>query len=200
MPIKRVPLENEKLRAIDLLYNRLNQAFVLYFWVRRVQPMLAAHSSFSDADFEIGTIHNACVASTLMSIRSLDDFFRLKEQRKDKKDKAHESDVHVTDFFGFQSSGSFLSETERESIHRWIAHQTYHPIWTGKTGIAPDSNQEWNTADLVEKAARALFGFMDFLERDFSQKDSDKVEGVRKMKTIFENRLQKMKAMCISPC
>ena len=161
MKTTRIPTEDEKLRAVGLLYNCLNQAFVLYIWERRVRPMFAAHPNNSAANFEIDTVHNACVASTLVSIRSLDDFFRLPKYGSDKKEKARNSDVHVTDFPSYKSPGPFLSEAECDSISQWVAHQTYHPIWTGKTGIAPDSAKEWNTVDLVKKAAHAMFGFMD---------------------------------------
>jgi hypothetical protein len=60
---RHVPSDEDKMQAVDLLINRLNQAFVLYFWVKTVRPMLATHPKFKDNHFGIGTVENACVQS-----------------------------------------------------------------------------------------------------------------------------------------
>ena len=139
----RVATEAEKLHAVHLIYNRLHRGFTLYHWIRQVFPMLHEHPRFQEASFEIFTVKNACVESTLLSVRDIDDFFRPRVV----SDRG--SDLRATDFYGFKSPGPFLFATERESINQWIAHLTYAPVWTGTSGIAPDPARNWNSADLV---------------------------------------------------
>ena len=194
MKAEHIPSESDKLRAIDLLYNRFNQAFAYYFWDGRIRPMLASHPDFHDEQFEIVTVENACLASVLMDIRSLDDFF-LRENRDGKMRQPRSDDVHVTDFPNYKSTARILSDTERDSINQWVAHQTYHPVWTGKTGIAPNDSQHWNTVELIEKAGLAMFGFMDFLDCEYSQTYPDEAARSQKMKGFFQRRLKMMKAL-----
>jgi hypothetical protein len=108
---ERVPTEEDKTRAVDSVINRANQAFALYLWVRTVRPMLATHPKFQDGYFEIQTVKNACIQSTLICIRDLDDFFATDKER-------WESDVRASDFLGYESPGRFLTDEERDTIHR----------------------------------------------------------------------------------
>ena len=135
------------------------------------------------------TIKNSCVESVLLSVRDLDDFFRPRT------DKDRDSDLRASDFFGYQSPGPFLSDAERASINQWIAHLTYYPVWTSTTGIQPDTPRNWNTAELVGKAARAVFKFMDHLHHHLSQRNSDRVSDIQKVRTALELALKNMEAL-----
>jgi hypothetical protein len=142
--MRRIPSYEDKMQAVELLINRLNQAFVLRFWVKTVRPMLATHPKFQDHYFGIGTVENACVQSLLINIRALDDFFA---KPGEKNHQHRDDDTHAYDFPGYKSPGRFLTQEERDSINRWVPHPTYHPVWTGKTGIPPDEKQTCNSDD-----------------------------------------------------
>ena len=186
---RHVPSDEDKMQAVDLLINRLNQAFVLYFWVKTVRPMLATHPKFQDNHFGIGTVENACVQSLLINVRALDDFFA----KQDEKNHQHRNDdTHAYDFSGYKSPGCFLNQEERDSINRWVPHSTYHPVWTGKTGIPPDEKQFWNPDDFVGKATSAMCGFMDYLASEFYRNHPDKAESIQKTKGVFECYLKAM--------
>ena len=186
---KRIPTDEEKFRAVSLLYNRLTRGFSLYFWLTRIHPMLVEHPRFNDEKFAAITIRNSCVESALLSVRDLDDFFRP----RDKRDR--DSDVRATDFEKYSSPGPFLSDAERNSINQWVAHLTYQPVWTGTTGISPDAEQNWNTAELVGKATRAVIGFLSHLELELGKTRTSEAEGLRKVRTMFERALKNMDAI-----
>ena len=150
----RVATDDEKLRALNLLCNRLYRSFSLYYLKTRIYPMLQANSELQVESSVILAVKDACVEAVLMSIRDLDDFFQPRTE------KTRHDDLRATDFFGYQSSGSFLSGTERNSINQWIAHLTYQPVWTGTTGVSPDIQKNWNTVELIGKAARSVFDFL----------------------------------------
>jgi hypothetical protein len=186
---KRIPTDDEKLRAVSLLYNRLTRGFSLYFWLTRIHPMLAEHPRFNEEKIAAITIRNSCVESVLLSVRDLDDFFRPRT----KWDR--DSDVRVSDFGSYSSPGPFLSEAERNSINQWVAHLTYQPVWTGTTGIAPDPEQNWNTAELVGKATRAVICFLSHLELELRLTRASEADGLRKVRTMFERELQNMETI-----
>jgi len=186
---KRIPTDDEKLRAVSLLYNRLTRGFSLYFWLTRIHPMLAEHPRFDEEKFAVITVRNSCVESVLLSVRDLDDFFHPRTE------KNRDSDVRASDFEGYPSPSPFLSTVERNSINQWVAHLTYQPVWTGTTGISPDTEQNWNTAALVGKAARAVIGFLSHLEFELRQTRANEAEDVRKVRTLFEQALKNMEAI-----
>jgi hypothetical protein len=187
--MRRVPSYEEKMQAVELLINRLNQAFVLYFWVKTVRPMLATHPKFQDHHFGIRTVEHACVQSFLINVRALDDFFA----KQDEKNHQHrDDDTHAYDFSSCKSLKRFLNQEERNSINRWVSHPTYYPVWEGKTGIPPDEEQFWNPDYLVQKATSAMCGFMDCLASEFYRNHPDKAESIRKTKGVFECYLKAM--------
>jgi hypothetical protein len=52
----RTPTEEEKIRAVSLLYNRLTRGFTLYLWMTRVHPMLAESPRFSKERFPMSSV------------------------------------------------------------------------------------------------------------------------------------------------
>jgi hypothetical protein len=117
----------------------------------------------------------------------LDDFFATGKSRK--------GDVRAQDFIGYKSQGRFLTDQERDEIRQRIVHLTYHPVWKGTTGIAPDKNLDWNTIDLVGKALRPAFGFMGYLVRALSKDDPDQAGSIQRIKEGFEYRLKNMESV-----
>jgi hypothetical protein len=185
---RRIATEEDKLRAIRLLYNRLHRGFTLYLWIDRVYPLLAEHPRAQRTRVEILSVKNACVESTLMSVRDIDDFFRPRT------DRSRDNDLHATDFYGFRCPGPFLSAKERDSINRWIAHLTYSPIWEGTSGLETEPTKNWDSADLVERAAHAVFGFIDHVEREISRRHVKEADEFRKVRAAFEQGLEELKA------
>lgn len=185
----RITTKEEKIRAVRLLYNRLTRGFSLYLWRTRVHPMLTEHPGFSDEKFAVLAVKNACVESALLSVRDIDDFFRHRTS------KTRDSDVRAEDFFGYRSPGPFLSDEERGSINQWIAHLTYEPVWGGNSGIAPDSVRDWDTAELVGKAARSVFDFLAHIERELSKEEPAESEGIRTVRNVLALALKNMEAL-----
>src|ERR1022692_2576839 len=101
---KRLPTQQDKSNAIDLFLNRLEQAFVFYFWVRKIRPAI---SKKLDAQHYVEAVQNACLQSTLICIRDLNDFFSNEK-------KKYESDLRAKDFDGYKSQGCFLVDSMRE--------------------------------------------------------------------------------------
>lgn len=147
--------------------------------------MLAQHPRFKEEQVAILMIKNACVETVLMSVRDLDDFFRPRDGR----DRA--TDLRASDFFNYTSPGPFLSRGDRDTINQWLAHLTSHPILTKTSGVGGDPPREWNTAELVGKAARAIFSFFDHVHGEIGQKNHDEAPqliAVKKgMETVLKN-------------
>lgn len=188
-PVKRIASKEEKIRAVSLLYNRLNRGFALYLWKTRVHPMLAEHPGFSDEKFAIVTVKNACVESVLLSVRDIDDFFRPRASN------TRDSDVRAEDFFGYRSPGPFLSEEERGSINQWIAHLTYEPVWSRNSGVAPEPTRNWDSSQLLGKAARSVFDFLEHIERELLKDDVAVSEDIRRVRSALTVALKNMEAL-----
>lgn len=179
----RVPSEEDKKQAVDLFINRLEQAFALYFWAKYIRALLPKNSDF---EHSIEVVQNACIQSTLICIRDLDDFF-TKEKKK------FENDLRAQDFIGYKSLGSFLTKEERNNIHWRIVHLTYEGIWTGTTGIAPDRNLDWNPKELLGKVMCKAYHFMDYLIRVHYKDCSGESKRIQNIKKLFKHRIANMK-------
>ena len=122
----------------------------------------------------------------LICIRDLDDFFAT-------TNKKFENDLRAQDFIGYKSPGNFLTDEEKNKIHKWIVHLTYEGIWTGTTGVAPDRNLDWNLKELLGKTTPQAFHFMDYLIRVHYKDCSEQAEQVQNIKKGFEHRITNMK-------
>jgi hypothetical protein len=188
-PAKRIPKEEELIRAIPLVYSRLHRGFTLYIWISRVHPMLRDHPDYENRRLELVSIKSACVESTLMSIRDLGDFFRPRTG------KEHESDLRAEDYFGFKSMGDFLSKEERDSINQHIAHLTYQPVWQQPGEVNTLNPKEFDAAALLEKAARAVFGFFAYLEGKLAADHPEVVAGIKTAKAAMERGLAEVNVL-----
>ena len=190
-PPKRIPKEEELIKAIPLVYSRLHRGFAMYIWITRVHPMLRDHPDYENRRTELISIKSACVESTLISIRDLDDFFRPRTQND------WDSDMRATDYFDFKSSGAFLSQDERTSINQHIAHLTYQPVWEQCAELEMDTlkTKEFDTAALLEKAARAVFAFLTYLEEKLPADHSEAIEAIKVARAAMERGLNNVNAL-----
>ena len=96
------------------------------------------------------TIHDACLNTTLMAIRDIDDFLtpRMGGSRKD--------DLKASDL-GFKEDFGFLGKTERERINKLIMHSTK---------VAAYGNQEssWDIGELTSKCVSQSLYFLRWVQ------------------------------------
>ena len=100
------------------------------------------------------TLHNASLESTLISLRALNEFFRV----QDPKQKQRPDDVRASDFPGYTTKGSFLPESVTSAIHKHLAHVTLHRL---------ESKPNWEVRRLMEPAIDRMLDFLGYLRRDF---------------------------------
>jgi len=181
--------DNDQWKTFQMIYNRLQRGFSLYLWITRIHPMLAQHPQFPNEKPAIMCIKNACVETTLMSIRDIDDLFKPRGNR--------DSDVRASDFFGFKSPGPILSPDERDSINQWIAHLTYHPIRAGTSGYGDDPTMEWDSARLLGKAGQAMIQLIDHVYENHAKHDQAKSEEIHKVRHAFLKALSGLEAVAI---
>lgn len=102
---------------------RLNRAFAYFLCVLEFEDDedLHANPTYNSRAWSLQTIKNACMDSTLIALRDLDDFFT---EREPAKRKPHNGDDIRALNFGYKGSHAFLTQTERERINKLIAHTT----------------------------------------------------------------------------
>jgi hypothetical protein len=109
-------------------------------------------------------VARACLESTLMSLRSLDEFFTA---------GGCPDDIRADDYPGFRGAGGFLSMSKRRSINKHIAHFT----------VARTSNPVLLWAYNVEivNAAEKITKFLDYLTTDFLSAQDDITPHVKRL-------------------
>lgn len=90
-------------------------------------------------------IHDACLDSTLMALRDLDDFFTPGRGRPD--------DLKAS-VFGFEKNCKFLTASERESIDKLVAHSTLR---------GAQKQPGWDILELVSKGVSQSQNFLDWI-------------------------------------
>jgi hypothetical protein len=102
--------------AATRVLNCINQMFLAYFW----QTNLAEFFPKGDAyDRPKDAVHNACVDSTLTSIRSFGHFL---------DGKGRKDDLMASMFPGFIPPPTQLDPKEREKINKKVAHMTLRDL------------------------------------------------------------------------
>jgi hypothetical protein len=91
-------------------------------------------------------IQNACVDSTLLALRDLDDFLTPGRGKPDDLKASH---------FGFRKDCHFLTKTERESINKLIAHSTLAGAQRQASG--------WDVLELVSKGVSQSLEFLKWI-------------------------------------
>jgi hypothetical protein len=90
----------------------LDRVPAVHFWDSRICD--SVNSDAIDHDV-LESIRNSLIESSLLSIRILDGFFR---------DEGFPTDVKWYHYSGFNSSGGFLTDSERIAINKYVAHMT----------------------------------------------------------------------------
>ena len=95
-------------------------------------------------------VARACLESTLMSLRALDEFFQT---------GGYPDDIRAEDYPGFQDVGGFLTRSKRDRINKHIAHFT----------VERASNRVllWAYKAEIVNAAVKVTKFLDYLIADF---------------------------------
>lgn len=136
---------------LEYFEDRLNLVFSVFF----------CHFDFEDRGVILNnldvsrfwaqrTIYNACLHTTLMALRDLDDFFTPREKKKPR-----EHDLRASDF-GCPGVRSFLTESERTAINKRIAHIT-------SLG-AGNPNAGWDAWEITVKAVSQATEFLKWVE------------------------------------
>jgi len=104
---------------LEYFAERLNLVFSYFFCTLEFSKDddLSGDAGKSDRAWALQTIQNACLHTTLIALRDLDDFLtpRTTGCRPD--------DLKASDL-GFRRSLSFLGKSERTAINKNIAHST----------------------------------------------------------------------------
>jgi hypothetical protein len=145
-----MPSREETIDAWQDVQSRAFQCFAFYMWRTRIGPQWKG-----GRDIPAVLTEDATVESTLMSVRDLDSFFRLRRRQPD--------DILADDYAGFQSPGAFLSQPEVASINKKLAHLTYVAVRERRQMGVGHKPRMWNSADLVTRAMDRMVPFMMFL-------------------------------------
>ncbi len=94
------------------------QTYAFFFWIEDGQNVPMHGHSMDESDARLAVLHNACLESTLLSLRRLDDFFSPSGVKR-------ADDLHVSSF-GIESGSSSLGDERRVQINkcwryaRWV--------------------------------------------------------------------------------
>jgi hypothetical protein len=117
---------------------------------------------------------NACIESTLVSLRILNEFF-AREKTKDRITASH--------YPGFQTPGPFLSKSDLQRINDHLAHLTWQRLTEPST---PWSHQ------LLSSALVPCRQFLQYLLRDFLLGDDREHAPISQELYAIEQYLQRM--------
>jgi len=169
-----MPTANEHNLALDRLHTRTTQCFTLLVWITKVRPHL--HAGDDNGAHILVMMNNAAVETALISFRSLNEFFR-------KRDDRHRSDdVVAEDFHGFISAGPFLSATESRDLNKRVMHLTYQEM--------PLSGVSWKIADWTARGIPRVIEFLQHLEKSLSPTDPEVARTKREIPSFRQMALQ----------
>jgi len=143
---------------LEYFADRSNLLFAYHFSVAEFKgdKDFSKDVSESNRAWALKTIQNACLHSSLMAVRDLDDFFtpRTKDAQPD--------DLRASDF-GMQTPLSFLTKDERKWINKLIAHTTQHGVVKMKF--------QWDVLELISKAVAQCTAFLEWIKNNYSSSD-----------------------------
>jgi hypothetical protein len=148
---------DEKLAPrMEYLGERLNRVFAYFFFVFEFDgdEDFDADPAMNPRAWRLATIKCACLETTLMALRDLDDFLRPRDPKKSR----FQDDIRASDF-GYPGNHSFLNQTEREDINRRVAHTT-------TTGAASPTFQ-WDVLELATKGNLQALDFLRWVEKEY---------------------------------
>jgi len=143
---------------LEYFADRSNLLFAYHFSVAEFKgdKDFSKDVSESNRAWALKTIQNACLHSSLMAVRDLDDFFTPRTS------KTQMDDLRASDF-GMLKSLRFLIDNERISINKLIAHTTQH----GSSNLG----YKWDIHELIFKAAAQCDAFLEWIKDSCNSSD-----------------------------
>lgn len=137
---------------------RLNRTFSFFLCVLEFEDDEDMHAdpTSNARAWSLQTIKNACMDTTLIALRDLDDFFTEPDLAKL---KPHEKDSIWALNFGYGGSHTFLTTSERKMINKLIAHTT--------TVGAASQGFRWDILELVTKGVSQCLEFLNWIENEY---------------------------------
>jgi hypothetical protein len=118
----------------------MRRAFSYYLWQKR-------HQSPGDSDDEVLRI--ASLQSTLLNIRSLDEFFRK---------QTWPSDIRAAQYLGFNNPGPFLMPAEKKRLDQLVVHLTFRRV--------DEFDHSWKVFEFVNRGYSAFSKFLDYIKAE----------------------------------
>ena len=133
---------------LEYLGDRMNLLFAYHFCVVEFEGDERLDEDVAECDraWMLKTIQNACLHTSLIALRDIDDFFSPKKSKPD--------DLRALDY-GMTGSRQFLAVDERNSINTLIAHTTTHGA--SKVGY------RWDILELTSKAVAQCDTFLQWI-------------------------------------
>lgn len=140
---------------LEYFAERLNQTYAYFFCSLEFADDEDFHGNpgTSDRSWVLQTIQNGCLHASLIAIRDLDDFL-------DPRAKLKPDDLRASDF-GYPNAQRFLTESERFSINKLIAHTT--------TTGARSQEFRWGIWELTAKCTSQCVSFLGWVETHYSR-------------------------------
>lgn len=140
---------------LEYFAERANLLFCYHFFIieYRDDEDLMGEPSESPRAWRIKSIQNACLHTSLIALRDLEDFFTPRTNRT-KADDLRASD------FGLSRSMQFLADDERKWINKLIAHTTQHG--------AAQRGYSWDIHELISKAVAQCDTFLEWIKENYS--------------------------------
>lgn len=138
---------------------RVNLVFSYFYCV----IMFEDDEDFTAYPFDNGrawglqTIRDACLHTTLIALRDLDDVMSPRTS------KTRDDDFRLSDY-GYTKRVSFLTKTEREQINKEITHATL-------PGSVP-TKRRWDIFELATKGVHQSLAFMEWVQQHFASTHS----------------------------
>ncbi len=139
---------------VEYVGERVNRVFAYFYCALEFDgdEDLRADPARNDRAWSLQTIENACMDTTLIALRDLDDFLT------GRKPETKPDDIRASDF-GYSGSHSFLTKSEREKINKLIAHTT-------TVGVA-FHGLRWDILELATKGISQSVVFLRWVEKEY---------------------------------
>lgn len=148
--------EVDKKFALHLEYfgDRSNLLFSYHFCILEFQNDEDFNGDVSDGTraWMLKTIQNACLHTSLIALRDMEDFFTPRTENS-KPDDLKASD------FGMKDALGFLTGEERKWINKLIAHTTHHG--------AVRARYIWDILELISKAVAQCDAFLEWIKQNY---------------------------------
>ena len=118
--------------------------------------------------YEIQSLRNATIESSLISLRALHDFFSPYPSGKRTARNDQDGDVRAVDY-GYQTKGGFLSIADKTEINKRAAHICLRRL---------KSHTGWDFRSHMNPAINRMLDFLNYLRSDFLSLSDPELEAV----------------------